>query len=151
LAKYIWKKRTQEEAVMAKIGKYTCVALSVLAASASVVVSAGETRGTFSEQRVHFARGAHGATVRGQVSREQAMFYIVGAKAGQLMTVRLDGDAKTAFDLSGPKDSSGQAMASSETEWGWDTAGRRRLQDPCLHHKPRECPVHTRDRRPVNR
>jgi hypothetical protein len=33
------------------------------------------------------------------------------------MTVRLDGDAKTAFDLSGPKDSSGQAMASSETEW----------------------------------
>ena len=45
------------------------------------------------------------------------MLYIVGAKAGQSMTVKLDGDAKTSFDLSGPKDSSGQAMASGETEW----------------------------------
>jgi hypothetical protein len=45
------------------------------------------------------------------------MLYVVGAKAGQTMTVTLDGDAKTSFDLSGPKDSSGQAMASSETEW----------------------------------
>ena len=33
------------------------------------------------------------------------------------MTVKLDGDAKTSFDLSGPKDSSGQAIASGETEW----------------------------------
>jgi hypothetical protein len=32
------------------------------------------------------------------------------------MTVKLDSDAKTSFDLSGPKDSNGQAMASSETE-----------------------------------
>ncbi len=33
------------------------------------------------------------------------------------MTVTLDGDAKTSFDLSGPKDKSGQMMASSATEW----------------------------------
>ena len=78
---------------------------------------AGKTQGTFSEQRVHFARGAHGATLRGQVWRDEAMLYIVGAKAGQSITVTLDGDAKTSFDLSGPKDSSGQAMASGETEW----------------------------------
>jgi hypothetical protein len=45
------------------------------------------------------------------------MFYIVGARAGQSMTVKLDGDAKTSFDLSGPRDGSGQAMASGETEW----------------------------------
>lgn len=45
------------------------------------------------------------------------MLYIVGARAGQSMTVTLDGDAKTRFDLSGPKDTSGQAMASGETEW----------------------------------
>lgn len=42
------------------------------------------------------------------------MIYIVRAKAGQSMTVRLDGDATTSFDLSRP---SGQAMASSATEW----------------------------------
>jgi hypothetical protein len=51
------------------------------------------------------------------VSRDEALLYIVGAKAGQSMTVKLDGDAKTSFDLSGPKDSSGRAMASGETEW----------------------------------
>jgi hypothetical protein len=33
------------------------------------------------------------------------------------MTVRLEGDTKTRFDLSGPKDSSGQSVASGETEW----------------------------------
>ena len=39
------------------------------------------------------------------------------------MTVRLEGDAKTKFDLSGPKDNSGQAMASGETEWTGSPAG----------------------------
>ena len=33
-----------------------------------------------------------------------------------LMTIYLS-PSKTSFDLSGPKDSSGQAMASGETEW----------------------------------
>lgn len=33
-----------------------------------------------------------------------------------LMTIHLS-PSKTSFDLSGPKDSSGQAMASGETEW----------------------------------
>jgi hypothetical protein len=98
-----------------KILRYTFIGLSVLASLAPVAVSAGEARGTFSEQRVHFARGAHGATLRGQVSRDEALLYIVGAKAGQSMTVKLDSDAKTSFDPS--KDSSGQAMASGETEW----------------------------------
>ena len=102
---------------MTKMLRYTFIGLSVLASLAPVAVGAGEARGTFSEQRVHFARGAHGATLRGQVSRDEAILYIVGAKAGQSMTVKLDGDAKTSFDLSGPKDSSGQAMASGETEW----------------------------------
>jgi hypothetical protein len=103
--------------VVARMLRYTFIGLSVLASLAPVAVSAGEPRGTFSEQRVHFARGAHGATLRGQVSRDEALLYIVGAKAGQSMTVKLDGDAKTSFDLSGPKASSGQAMASGETEW----------------------------------
>jgi hypothetical protein len=103
--------------MMIKMLKYMFIGLTVLACLAPVAVAAGEARGTFSEQRVHFARGAHGSTLRGQVSRDEAILYIVGAKAGQSMTVKLDSDAKTSFDLSGPKDSSGQAMASSETEW----------------------------------
>jgi hypothetical protein len=95
----------------------TFVGLIVLALLVPAVVHAGGPQGSFSEQRIRFARGAHRATLRGRVSRSKAILYKVGAKRGQSMTVRLDGDAKTRFDLSGPKDSSGQAMASGETEW----------------------------------
>jgi hypothetical protein len=102
---------------MPKTFRYTFIGLAVLASLAPVAVGAGEAQGTFSEQRVHFARGAHGATLRGQISRDEAIIYIVGAKAGQSMTVKLDGDVKTSFDLSGPKDNSGQTIASGETEW----------------------------------
>ena len=86
----------------------TSMGLTVLASLAAVTVGAGETRGTFSERRVHFAPGAHGATLQGQVTQNEAMFYIVRAKAGQLMTVKLDGDAKTSFDLSGPRTAAGK-------------------------------------------
>ena len=91
--------------------------LCVFASLTMAVAGTAEAQGTFSEERIRFARGAHGATVTGKVSRSAALVYRVGAKAGQKMAVMLDGDAKTAFDLSGPKDTSGQAMASSATEW----------------------------------
>lgn len=102
---------------MRKVFACTFAGLIVLASLVPAAVRAGAPQGGLSEQRVRFARGAHSATLRGRVSRHRAMLYKVGAKRGQSMTVVLDGDAKTRFDLSGPKDSSGQAMASGETEW----------------------------------
>ena len=96
---------------------YVFVAFTVLGSLAPGAVRADEPQGRFSEQRIRFTRGANSATLHGRVSRDMAMLYIVGAKAGQTMTLKLDGDAKTRFDLSGPKDSSGQATASGETEW----------------------------------
>lgn len=81
------------------------------------VTRAGAPQGSFTEERIRFAKGAHSASLRGQVSRSKAILYKVGAKRGQSMTLKLEGDAKTRFDLSGPKDSSGQSMASGETEW----------------------------------
>jgi len=89
----------------------------VLAELVPALVCAGTPQRSFSEQRIHFARGSHRATLRGRVSQQEAILYKVGAKRGQSMTVRLAGDAKTRFDLSGPRDSSGQAMASGETGW----------------------------------
>ncbi len=74
-------------------------------------------QGTFSEQRVRFPKGHNSATLRSQVSQRKAILYVVGAKAGQTMTVSLDGDTKTRFDLSGPKDKDGQTMANGVTEW----------------------------------
>ena len=96
---------------MAKMHTSAAVGVRVFSSVASRAAGAGGARGTFSEHCVHRA------TLRGQVSQDQAMTYAVRAKAGQSMTVHLDGDAKTAFDLSGPKDRSGQAMASRATEW----------------------------------
>jgi len=74
-------------------------------------------QGAFTERRVRFPKGHNSATLRGQVSQRKAILYIVGAKAGQTMTVSVDGDAKTRFDLSGPKDKDGQTMANGATEW----------------------------------
>ncbi len=91
--------------------------IAVLAALAAATITTAAAQGTFSEERVHFARGTHGTAVQGQVSRDEAVVYVIGAKAGQAMTVQLDGDAKTSFDVAGPKDGAAQAMASGETEW----------------------------------
>lgn len=103
---------------MTRMAKWTLIGLAALASWSPVAGSAGETQGSFFQQRVHLARGAHDATLQGQVSQNEAILHLIGAKAGQTMTVTLDGDdAKTSFELSGPKDSSGQAKASSETEW----------------------------------
>jgi hypothetical protein len=72
---------------------------------------------SFTEQRVRFPRGHNSAALWGQVSQRRAILYVVAAKAGQSMTVALDGDAKTRFDLSGPKNKDGQTMANGVTEW----------------------------------
>jgi hypothetical protein len=93
------------------------VGLTVVVCLLAGTARAATPQRSSSEQRIRFARGTHSETLRGRVSRDTAMLYIVGAKAGQSMTVTLDGDAKTRFDLSGPKDTSGQAMASGETAW----------------------------------
>jgi hypothetical protein len=103
--------------IMRKVPGCALVSLVMLASLIPAEVRAGRPQRSFSEQRIRFARGKHSATLRGQVSRSQALLYKVGAKRGQSMTLRLEGDAKTRFDLSGPKDSNGQAMVSGETEW----------------------------------
>jgi len=94
-------------------GYVSLIALALLIPNAF----AARGQGSFTEQRIRFARGSNSASMRGEVSRAKAILYRVGAKRGQSMTVQLEGDAKTKFDLSGPKDSSGQSMASGETEW----------------------------------
>jgi hypothetical protein len=97
---------------------YRCMAVGfTLAGSLVFALSHASAQGAFAEQRVRFTKGHNSATLRGRVSQRKAILYIVGAKAGQSMTVSLDGDAKTRFDLSGPKDKSGQTMANGESEW----------------------------------
>ena len=95
------------------------LAITVGVSVAHETVCVGQVRTfTFSEQRIRFARGAHGATLRGRVTEDRTLLYTLNARAGQSMTVALECDSlKTRFDLSGPKDKSGQALASGEQEW----------------------------------
>ena len=101
---------------MRKLFACTIVGLMALASLVPAAVRAGASQGSFSEQRIRFARGAHSATLRGRVSQNRAILYKVGAKRGQTMTLMLDADSKTRFDLSGPKDSAGQTMVSDVGE-----------------------------------
>jgi len=112
----------QGKRIMRKGRTHTFVSLLLIASLASAMLGASAAQGSFSERRIHFARGTHSATLRGKVARSHAILYKVGAKRGQSMTVRLDGDAKTKFDLSGPKDTNGQAMMSGGTEWSGEVA-----------------------------
>src|SRR5262249_33624821 len=98
---------------------FVVLAITVGVSVGHETVCVGQVR-TFSasEQRIRFARGAHGATLRGSVREDRAILYTLNASAGQSMTVALDCDCvKTRFDLSGPKDKSGQALASGVQEW----------------------------------
>ncbi len=62
----------------------------------------------FSQTRIRFARGKSSATVSGKLNGDYQRIYVVGARAGQMMTVRLKTAGNVWFDIGGsePEDSS---------------------------------------------
>lgn len=67
------------------------------ASSRIVNVATGESKP--SSQRVQFKRGASSATVQGRVTLELSDTWVVGARAGQVMTVQLTSPGKVRFML----------------------------------------------------
>lgn len=67
------------------------------ASSRLVNVATGESKP--SSQRVQFKRGASSATVQGRVTLELSDTWVVGARAGQVMTVQLTSPGKVRFML----------------------------------------------------
>ncbi|HEY0722664.1 MAG TPA: hypothetical protein VGD41_01450 [Pyrinomonadaceae bacterium] len=67
------------------------------ASSRLVNVQTGESKP--SSQRVQFKRGASSATVQGRVTLELSDTWVVGARAGQVMTVQLTSPGKVRFML----------------------------------------------------
>lgn len=51
----------------------------------------------FSQTRINFARGKNSATVSGTVPIKLSREYVLGAKKGQVMTVRLTANSPEAF------------------------------------------------------
>jgi hypothetical protein len=71
---------------MSLIGRVT---VAVLLAGSASAAPAQDVRAERVE-RVQFARGASSATVRGRIEGYRMVDYLVNARAGQRMTVRLD-------------------------------------------------------------
>jgi hypothetical protein len=69
------------------------LALSILLALSLPVLASDGTR----EERVHFKAGAEGAAVKGHIKGREDVDYVLGAKAGQRMTVTLHSDNPQAY------------------------------------------------------
>lgn len=68
-------------------------------------------------RRVRFAKGASSATVSGQVKGYDYIDYIVGAKAGQTMSVRLTGRSVAEFAILMPDGGNLGMDATGVREW----------------------------------
>lgn len=55
----------------------------------------------FSQTRIRFARGKSSATVTGKLNSGYQRTYVVGARAGQMMTVRIQAAGNVWFDIGG--------------------------------------------------
>jgi hypothetical protein len=66
-------------------------------------------------ERVEFAGGTSGATIRGRIKDYEVVRYVLGAQAGQRMTVALNtSNTYTYFNVIQPSQPNGLALATSE-------------------------------------
>lgn len=56
---------------------------------------------SFSQERIRFARGKSSATVKGKLSSGYSRTYVVGARKGQMLTVRIEAAGYFWFDIGG--------------------------------------------------
>lgn len=79
-----------------------------------VDMSSGETKPA--QRRVQFRRGTSSTTLQGTVTRALSETYLVGARAGQVMTVKLTGANKSlSFLVSSPKTTT--LIADNTRDW----------------------------------
>jgi hypothetical protein len=72
-------------------------------------------------ERVQFERGTSGATIKGTIKGRETMHYMIGAKAGQVMDVKLvTKSTSTYFNIFAPGKSPGQAEAMFIGDTGGD-------------------------------
>lgn len=55
----------------------------------------------FTQERIRFARGKSSATVTGKLGSGYSRTYVVGARAGQMLTVRIEAAGNLWFDIGG--------------------------------------------------
>ena len=82
-----------------------------------MVLLAADSIGAQTTRRVRFAKGASSATVSGQVKGYDYIDYVVGAKAGQTMSVRLTGSSVAEFVIRLPDGQNLGMEATGVREW----------------------------------
>ncbi|HEY0334950.1 MAG TPA: g-type lysozyme inhibitor [Stenotrophomonas sp.] len=60
---------------------------------------------------VHFDRGGSSASLKGHFAGYDSVHYTLDARAGQALTVKLDGNSHASFNVFKPGDDPGDAMA----------------------------------------
>lgn len=89
--------------------------LAVIAMSLMLVAGFATAQNAARTERVQFAAGTSGATIRDRISGYEVVRYLLGAQAGQRMTVSLDtANGFTYFNIVQPSAPQGPALASSE-------------------------------------
>ena len=83
------------------------------ARSMMVHMGTGESKPSF--RRVQFRRGASSTTVQGKVSLALPDTYLLGARAGQVMTVQLTAQRKVRFTIMNSKTT--ETLADNTTSW----------------------------------
>ena len=87
----------------------SALALSLILAAA---VSTGAlAKDTVTTVPVHFAKGASSAVLKGNFSGYDSVLYTLGAKAGQHMSVRINGSHNANFNVFAPGSQPGAATA----------------------------------------
>jgi hypothetical protein len=71
---------------------------------------------SFAQTRVRFARGKSSATVSGTLSNGYQRSYIVGARRGQKMTVRVRGNGNLWLDIGGNDVGTGETIELRSTD-----------------------------------
>lgn len=88
--------------------RLSALAFVLASAQAFVGTAAGETR--IRQENVHFAKGGSSAVIKGQLNGDAMVDYIVGAAAGQTLSVQLQRtNAQNYFNVM-PPGSTGSAM-----------------------------------------
>jgi hypothetical protein len=89
--------------------------LSLAIAAVLIAAATGfAQRGTSIVQRVHFPRGGTQTTLRGTVHRGMSHDYILGARAGQTMTVHLATSRGVSFAILTPD---GEPLVDGARDW----------------------------------
>ncbi|OLS60292.1 g-type lysozyme inhibitor [Pseudomonas putida] len=76
-----------------------------------------QAKDTVTQVPVHFAKGASSAELKGRFSGYDSVRYTLGAKAGQSMTVRIQGSRNANFNVFAPGASTALGGGSVGSDW----------------------------------